>query len=506
MMTVPRNERCPSKRLRPCTVIALVAALQWPCAGQARSASAGLASLPTTVSFGFETVRLPQGEHMGLASGSLLFDIGNDWAVGPAVYGAASGRRGGLFVGGIELQHRWRLADGLSLATGLFAGGGGGAAAPVGGGLMLRPAVTLWKDLGPVLQGGLSWSSVRFPSGQIASQQVGVVLAWRSEFAYLTDTGSSAVAAPGASTGLGFDRIAATVTSYRFTDGSAPRIGLAGARAERRSRADGLAWGIEAAAAAKGDAAGYMEFLGTGAYSVAPLPSVLPSWRVGVRMGAGLAGGGAVPTGGGVIGKAAATMAWSPAPGWTLGGEFGALRGVRSPLRAREAQVWLGIDLEPGFDGRGDSPGTVVRTEWVGTLQHHARVERRDGTRQPLDTIGLKLNRYLGENFYLSGQAHSAYSGGAGGYSIGLFGAGLATSPRSSWRLGAEALIGAAGGGGVATAGGALMQGLVWASWAPSRRSEWRAGLGASRPLRGGGSASPIAEVSWSRAFGLAGR
>ncbi|MDE2094723.1 MAG: hypothetical protein KGI87_12790, partial [Burkholderiales bacterium] len=255
-------------------------------------------------------------------------------------------------------------------------------------------------------------------------------------------------------------------------------------------------------AAAKGDATGYMEILGSGAYSVAPLPS----WRVGVRLGAGLAGGGAVPTGGGLIGKAAATMAWSPAPGWTLGGEFGMVRGVRSPLRAREAQVWLGIDLEPGFDGGSGSLGTVVRTEWVATLQHHGRVERRDGTRQPLDTIGLKLNRYLGEHFYLSGQAHSAYAGGAGAYSVGLFGAGVATSPRSSWRLGAEALVGAAGGGGVATSGGAITQGLVWASWSPSRLGEWRAGLGATRPLRGGGAASPIVELSWSHAFGMAGR
>ncbi|MDE2158816.1 MAG: hypothetical protein KGJ30_07825, partial [Burkholderiales bacterium] len=242
-------------------MIALVAMLQWPCIGQAQSGSAGMASLPIATSFGFETVRLPQGEHMGLAGGTLLFDIGSDWAVGPAVYGAASGRRGGLFVGGVELQHRWQLADSVSLAAGLFAGGGGGAAAPVGGGLMLRPAVTLWKDLGPTLQAGLSWSSVRFPSGQIASQQVGLALAWRGEFGYFTDadTGSNSAAAWGASTGLGFDRIAATATSYRFADGSARHIGLAGARAERRSSTDGLAWGLEAAAAAKGDATGYME-------------------------------------------------------------------------------------------------------------------------------------------------------------------------------------------------------------------------------------------------------
>ena len=493
---------------RPCTLrmMALVAALPWSCATQAVAAPSE--ALPITAAFGVETVRLPQGELMGLAGGTLLFDLGGDWAAGPAVYGAATGRRGGLFVGGVEVQRRWRLADGLALATGLYAGGGGGAAAPVGGGLMLRPSATLWKDLGPALQAGLSWSAVRFPSGQIASQQLGLALAWRSEFVHLDHAGSDLGVAPYRSTGLGFDRMAATATRYAYTDGSARHIGLVGARAERHAVASGLSWGVEAAAAAKGDAAGYMEILGTAALDTPLLPSLLPAWRVGVRVGAGLAGGGAVPTGGGLIGKATATLQWSPTPGWTIGGEFGAVRGARSPLRARLAQVWLGIDLEPrpDADASAIAARTVVRTEWVGVLQHHSRAERRDGTRQPLDTIGLKLNRYLSDHVYLSGQAHSAYAGGAGGYSVGLVGAGVATSPRLAWRLGAEALVGAAGGGGVATSGGAIVQGLLWASWASSPRSEWRAGLGAVRALRGGGLASPIAELSWSRAFGMAGR
>jgi len=464
---------------------------------------AHLESLRTAGMLGFESARLPRGERMGLVSGSLLFDIGSDWSVGPSVYGAATGRRGGLLVGGVELQRRWSLGNGLSLATGLFAGGGGGAAAPVGGGLMLRPAVTLLKDLGPTLQVGASWSSVRFPSGDIHSNQLGLMLAWRQEFLHFSGSGTIANASTLPTAGLGFDRMEATVSTYRLSDDSGRRLGLVGARAERRAHVAGFAWGMEAAAAAKGDAAGYMEILGTAAYRIAPFASAAPSWQLGVRLGMGVGGGGMVPTGGGVIGKAAGTMEWSPLRGWTLGAEYGQVRS-RSDFRARQAQVWLGVDLEPGHDGTG-SAAQVVRTEWVGAWQHHASIARSDGTRLPLDTIGLELNRYLGDHVYLTGQAHSAFAGGAGAYSVGLVGVGASATPTTSLRIGAEALIGAAGGGGVTTTGGAITQGLAWAAWQPGSAGQVRLGLGAARPLHNGHAGS-VVELAWSRPFGMPGR
>ena len=491
-----RNNLSSSQRL------ALAAALLASAVAAHADDDVRVESLPTYGLLGFESVRLPRGERMGLVSGSLLFDIGGDWDIGPAVYGAATGRRGGLFVGGVALQRRWGLGNGLSLATGLFAGGGGGAAAPVGGGLMLRPAVTLLKELGPTLLLGVSWSSVRFPGGDIRSNQLGLTLGWRQEFLHFSGSGPIPNASMQSVAGLGFDRIEATVSTYK-PDGGGRRIGLVGARAERRSHLDGFTWGVEAAAAAKGDAAGYLEILGMTAYSVAPLGSTLPTWRIGARLGAGVGGGGAVPTGGGLIGKAAGTMEWSPLRGWTIGAEYGLVHS-RGNFLARHAQVWLGVDLEPGIDGVG-SVNKVIRTEWVGAWQHHTRIARSDGTHQPLDTIGLTLNRYLGDHLYLTGQAHSAFAGGAGAYSVGLVGVGASATPMASLRVGAEALIGAAGGGGVATAGGAVTQGLAWAAWQPGSVGEIRLGLGAARPLHGR-HAGPVLELSWGRAFGMAGR
>ena len=482
----------------------MAALVSLPCT--ARAGDVRVESLPTSVMLGFESVRVLQGERMGLASTSLLFDIDGSWRIGPAVYAAATGRRGGLFVGGVELQRRWDLGRGFSLATGLYAGGGGGAAAPVGSGLMLRPAVALLKDLGPGFQLGLTWSSVKFPSGRIGSNQIGLTLGWHQEFLHLVGSGPVPNASALPATGLGFDRMEATVSTYRLDDGSGRRIGLVGARADRRTRIDGLRWGVEAAAAAQGNAAGYMEILGTTGFTVAPFDSTAPMWRVGARLGAGVGGGGAVPTGGGLMGKASATMTWGPVGGWTLGAEYGLVRS-RGGFRGRQAQLWLGIELEPesGPTGRSASAGSVVRTEWVGAWQHHARIERSDGTRGSLDTIGLKLNRYLGSHLYLTGQAHSAFAGGAGAYSVGLFGVGASAKPVASLQVGAEALIGAAGGGGVKTAGGAIAQSLLWAAWQSGSVGEIRLGLGAARPLRNG-HAEPVVELSWSRAFGMAGR
>jgi len=495
-----RATRC----LRPFASLLCIATF---AVGPARAQDSGIRteSLPTSAMLGYERVRLPGGEQMGLVGGSLLFDIGGNWGIGPAVYGAATGQRGGFFVGGVELQRRWELSDGLSLATGLYAGGGGGASAPAGGGLMLRPAVTLLKDLDRNLQAGISLSSVRFPSGHIESHQIGLVLAWRGDFRHYTGGQPGERVTSNQASGLGFDRMLATVGRYELSDGSGRRIGLLGARAERRTGWDGLTVGLEASAAASGDAAGYMEVLGSVGASTAPLADALPSWRVGVRVAAGLGGGGAVPTAGGALGKATAGTEWSPLPGWTVGAEVGVIRSASGPLRARHAQVWIGLDLEPGLDGRSDPTGPVIRTEWVGSLQHHVRSQRQDGTHAALDTIGLKLNRYVGDNLYLSGQAHSAFNGGAGAYSIGIVGMGVATTPAQPQRFGAELLVGAAGGGGVSTAGGRVTQALAWGGWTQSPQSEWRLGLGSLHSQRGGLN-SPVLELSWSRAFGMAGR
>ncbi len=486
--------------------LALLGALLLPALAGAQEPEPISRTLPTLTTLSMERVTLPGGERLGLVGSSLLFAVNDSLAVGPAVYGAATGERGGLFVGGVELQHRLRLGRSLGLATSLHAGGGGGGAAPVGGGLMLRPAATLFYELGPTLHAGLSWAMVKFPSGQIDSRQFGLVLAWQDRFRYYEPESEGRTAVSPRDSGLGFDRIAATAGTYRLSDGSGRSIGLAGARADRRSGIRNLTLSMEAAGAAGGDAAGYMEILAGAGWSVEPSAHTFPGLRLGLRGALGLGGGGAVPTGGGTLAKATATLELALAKGWTIGVEGGVVRGLNGTLRAKHAQVWAGAELEPAFDGRVERHGPVVRSEWTGALQHHARVERKDGSVGPLDTIGLKLSRYLTPHVYLAGQAHSAFAGGAGAYSVGLLGVGVATRAHEGARLGAEALIGAAGGGRVATSGGAIAQAMLWAGWATASAGEWRIGAGTVRGVRGASMRSPSLELSWTKAFGFAGR
>ena len=454
----------------------------------------------TDVGLGYEQVKLPADEKMGLAAGWVLFPLGDQWWAGPAVYGAASGQRGGLFVGGGELQRRFDLPWGWDLRAGMFAGGGGGAAAPVGGGLMLRGAATLTHMVGP-LRAGLSWSRVSFPSGDIGSSQLGLILSWERPFRYFDPIDAGQPQPAGRETGLGVQRLAGTVGAYQLRGSDTRRVGLVGARAEWQPSPAGVFTGIEAAAAASGGAAGYMEILGDLGWRWTPSAAVPLSLEA--RGALGLGGGGGMPTEGGTIGKVALGASVDFGRGWRAGVEFGEVRGLGSTLRAHTGQVWVAMDLEPPQDA--PASGTISRNEWSASLQHHLRAQRRDGTTGSLDTIGVKLDRYVDEHVYLSGQAHSAFAGGAGAYSIGLIGAGVATAP-ATVRFGAELLVGAAGGGGVASGNGAIAQSIAWAGWSVTRDSQLRLGVGGVKSIHGGELKSPVLELTWTRALGLGGR
>jgi len=169
---------------RPTTLLALMACLSAPalvCAADDAPTGTRDTRVARSFELGYESIRLPAGERLGLMSGTLLFDVGDGWWFGPAVHGAAAGERGGLFVGGAAVERHWLFGPRWEGTASLFVGGGGGAGAPVGGGLMVRPAASLLYDFGP-LRAGASVSYVRFPSGDISSRGFGIVLAWDGSY------------------------------------------------------------------------------------------------------------------------------------------------------------------------------------------------------------------------------------------------------------------------------------------------------------------------------------
>jgi len=171
--------------------------------------------------FTFESVKFPGDEHVGLVGTSYLVDVtkSGGWALGPAVYGAATGHRGGFFTFGGEAAWRKALLGPFGVELGLYAGGGGGSAAPQGGGLMLRPHADLLWELGDFTW-GISLAKVKFPSGQIDSTQWGVVLSKQMSFNFVPAGGLEVPVSASGRTGVGFDRLQAVAGLYRTRSGS----------------------------------------------------------------------------------------------------------------------------------------------------------------------------------------------------------------------------------------------------------------------------------------------
>ena len=83
-----------------------------------------------------------------------------------------------------------------------------------------------------------------------------------------------------------------------------------------------------------------------------------------------------------------------------------------------------------------------------------------------MDNVSLicfNFDKFINNNFFLTGQAHSAYKGKyMGGYAAGLFGAGIQSKSifNNKMKTNFELLIGAGGGGSLALEEGAIVQSM----------------------------------------------
>jgi hypothetical protein len=156
------------------------------------------------------------------------------------------------------------------------------------------------------------------------------------------------------------------------------------------------------------------------------------------------------------------------------------------------------------LDDRADpgAPLRTTRTEWVGGVERYNAL-RRDGTTRMLQAVTLKANRFVAPQLYLTGQAHSGYAGGAGGYTVGLVGVGAQTPLFGRFHAGAEALVGAAGGGGVQTHGGAIAQPNAYVGMDLGHSMSLRIGAGRIQSLKKGGLAANVIDAALAFTFGV---
>lgn len=452
----------------------------------------GFVHRPAMVRGGYEQIALPAGETMGMLGVNYLVETIPHLYVGGAAYGALTGQRGGFFTVGPEVAWRQKLPAQWEWAAGLYAGGGGGggATALVGGGLMLRPHVDLLWDFG-AYQAGLSASSVSFPSGQISSRQLGLMLSADTEFLQLERLDTAAALPAKQHGGVGFDRVHAVVGGYQgqifAAQGVHNNIGLVGFRMEQMRSANSY-WGIEAAGAGSGGAAGYAEFLGT-------LGAETLLWQnalaIGARGAVGMGGGGAVSVGGGQLCKLGAYATANLDRDIHMSLEGGYVSAPDGQLRASYASANLTLYLDHPYAPSAQTE--IGQYEWLFGASRYAATAHKDGSVSLMDAVTLKVNRYIGDTIYLSGQAHSAFQGKEGGYSAGLFGVGM-RSPKLFDRvvLGAEMLFGAAGGGGVDSSGGAIVAPNAYFDWPLEDGFTLRMGAGRVKSLSGALDSSTI--------------
>lgn len=508
----------PSKPLLLCSAL-IAAGVQAQTAPRLATATD---SRPAAFELNWTPLTMPNGDKTAMLGASYMVALNEDWGLGPAAYGTAQGNYGGLFTGGFNLQRRWRVGRDIHLAAGLYAGAGGGVSSSQvrpGGGLMLRPELSLRTEFGGWYVGA-GLAQIRFPAGNgnIKDTSWTLVVGRMDRFLSFSPAESGQPGRAGDRTGMGFDEIAlsagvekprAAKSSTRGGQVLSGRKGKAGADLRQYFANGSSWWGLEASGAASGGTDGYMELLFNAGQD---WPLFSERLRIGGQVSAGLGGGGDIDTGGGWLLRAGPTLRWITPWGPTLRMDAGYMKAPQGRYESAQLRFSLALPLEQASRMLNSPPlesGTVHQQAWYLSVPRFKSFEFKDGSREAVTGLGIGMTRDFSGPWYGTAQAGSAAFGKAGAFSYGLFGLGAQT-PRlaGGWRLGAEALVGAAGGGGVAVGGGAVTQAELWTQWEgrdPQDRLRVRAGVGQFKALGGNKQSTPLLSLSVGWAFGTLG-
>ena len=204
--------------------------------------------------------------------------------------------------------------------------------------------------------------------------------------------------------------------------------------------------------------------------------------------------------GGGLLAKAAVYGVLRASNDVGISIEAGIADAPRGEFRAASVSAAVVWALDgPDGDGVQTRP---VRTDFSAGLEQFDAA-RSDGSSRKLAADVLKVDRFLSPNSYLSGQVHSAISGGAGGYSAALIGAGWLQPLAPRWHVGVELLAGASGGGAVASRG-IVFEPVVYAGFQIGPTVAVRIGGGRVKALRGP-LKSNVADISLTASYGVSG-
>ncbi|MEA3522827.1 MAG: hypothetical protein U9R50_07610, partial [Campylobacterota bacterium] len=415
----------------------------------------------------FENVKISSDEDMGLMGLNYLLEPNDNFYYGVGLYGAVDGIRGGFFVGGFNLGLKYPIYSNLYLDAGAFIGGGGGGSAPQGGGLMLKSYLGgLYRFDNYSL--GLNYSSIRFPNGDINSNQIALVADMKFD-SISVDTPIDRDLLKNYNFVNSKDYIVMTYQLYSPKEKTLKTdktpldetIKLLGIEYGTDISKDFIAY-LEAAGAMGGDSTGYMEVLGGVGYTT---DIISRDTALQVKVSLGSAGGGQVDTGGGLVSKASINFNLNPIKNLNTGVGAGYYHALEGDFDASFVKFNLGVNTNflTISESKNDFDYDSISTQKFNirlSLQSYQYSDTLTQKNNNLDIglFGFKLDYFIADKLYLSGQALGAFRGEAGGYAAGLFGLGYIQPIAYDFSLVAELGFGAGGGGSIESGGGNILQ------------------------------------------------
>ncbi len=430
--------------------------------------------LKTEATIGYEEWKLPKNEKLGMTHFGLLFNFTPNWYEGIEIYGASKGKRGGFFTLGVDSGLKTDFSKYIDLKSGIFIGAGGGGAAPQGGGLMLRPYAEIdIKSKNFAL--GIGVSKVRFPNGNINSSQI-----YSSLYIPLYSKSKR-------SNTSNYDEWNLMLKSGVYKVDSSSK-NLSGDKIKdmkwigielQKIYPNNLFTSLSMSAAGGGASAGYMEtFAGLG-YQLKNknIPIYLQ-----FQSELGLGGGGKINSGGGALYRFRTGIYTNIYKDLTIGLEASHLSSFNSKFKTNSLGVSLSYDSFYTLNSNAMPINLDIRL----IEKSHLKAQTKQLKKHRIDMLGIAIDRYLNNYFYLTGQTFWAYKGEAGGYAEGLLGLGAKIPIYSKLNIWAEALIGAGGGGGVKTNGGAIVSTNIGLSYKINKQLSLKIGAGYTKSLHKG--------------------
>ncbi len=424
------------------------------------------------VSLTYEEWDLPAGEVMGMAGIGLRHKVSDYFSMGITSWAAVRGERGGFITVGVDGLMHYPVTDALDIEAGVHFGGGGGRGGRYlsGGGLLLRTHAGLGYHLGDWGRLGAGVSYVDFPNDGVISGFQPYV-SFSTPFYFPLEAGWGERAGGRVSGSVESSRPHSMAVIARHlqvpssvtTDTGRNQDDLTLLGVEWRTYLDDNWYAkLETEGAAGGNSTGYMQILAGLGYRL-PITGNLYACA-DASIGGG--GGGGVDSGGGLLldGSAGLQLFLSDHIYTELSGGY--LTATSESFKAGTVSLML------GYQAGGTGSNRSARLQGNGNESDMLRVRLVNQTYfkaddnwrsflvdENVENLGVQIDYFPGERWYVTGQALAAYEGGAGSYMIGLVGGGLRQPLAGRFYLNAEALAGAAGGGGLAMGSGLVWQG-----------------------------------------------